>query len=437
MRFLGAIFVVLASVATSAGGSAAPRTELVSVAWNGSWIEGSTSYGALSGGGRYAIFASPAQNVVRSHRSGIFLRDRRKRTTTLLLPRSGAILRMTPDARVIVFCTSEPLSPRDGAVTSADAARYADVYVYDRRSRKIMWASTRFRNGRSPTPEPACDGRGEHDALGTPGISADGRLVVFSSEASNIVRHDTNKMWDVFVRDLVTRRTRRVSLTSSGKQLHGASTYPVISADGRYVFFCSGETKLVGRSLGIVVRDLQRRTTRLVTTRRDGRPLAPLVHCGQSVSANGRFLAFETTSPDVVQPPPDRAQLVVKDLRAGTYDVIPRGIDENGAGATPFWFELSANGRYLAFSSLAVNLVPGDDGSELDVFWHDRARHDVRRVSVRADGRQSEREAMGLALSADGRWVLWNSRDPDIIPGEPHRWPRDETYDDFIYGPLH
>ncbi len=266
------ILGLVATALTSglAGASASPQTELVSVPWNGSWIDGNTSYGALSSNGRYAIFASPARNVVRSHRSGIFLRDRRKRTTSLLLARSG-------------------------------------VYVYERRNRKIIWASTRFRNGRSPTPEPACDGQGEHASLGTPGISADGRLVVFSSRASNLVRGDTNRTWDVFVRDLVARRTLRVSLTSGGRQLHGTTGHPTISANGRYVFFCSNDPRLVGRGLGILVRDLRARTTRLVTTLRNGRSLAPFVNCSAdlAVSADGRFLAFETTSADLVQPPPE------------------------------------------------------------------------------------------------------------------------------------
>ena len=420
--------VVVSLTSGLAGAAVTPRTELVSVTWNGSWI----------GDGRYAIFYTPARNVVRSHRTGIFLRDRRRRTTTLVLPRSGAILRMTPDARVIVFCTSEPLSPRDAPVTSSDFGRYGDVYVYDRRSRKIMWASTRFRNGRSPMPEPACDGQGEHASGGTPGISADGRLVVFSSRASNLVRGDTNRTWDVFVRDLVARKTRRVSLTSGGGQLHGVTSIPTISANGRYVFFCSNDRRLVGRGQGILMRDLRTHTTRLVSTLRNGRSLAPFVDCSAdlAVSADGRYLAFETRSPDLVQPPPEHAQLVVKDLKTQSFDLVTRGIDGRPANASSFAVEMSHNGRYMAFSSTADNLVPGDVRDQMDIFWFDRVRRARYRVNVRADGRES-RTSPSLSLSSDGRWVLWSSNDPDVIPGDPHRWPREETYDDFVRGPLH
>ena len=356
----------------------------------------------------------------------------------MLLPPSGAVMAMTPDARVIVLCTSEPLSSRDGEVTSADTGRYGDVYVYDRRSRTMKWASTRFRNGRSATPEPACGGQGEHASAGPPGISADGRLVVFSSRARNLVRGDTNDTWDVFVRDLMAGRTRRVSLTSSSRQLAGFNSEPSISANGRYVFFCANDRRLVGRGLGILVRDLRANTTRLVTTLRNGRSLAPFVNCSfaPAVSADGRFVAFETTSPDVVRPAPEHGQLVVKDLKNRSFDVVTRGVDGRPADSTPFWVEMSRDGRYLAFSSTAENLVSDDTNNQLDVFWADRVRGTLRRVSVRADGSESFRTS-SFALSADGRWVVWNSSDPDIVPGDPHRSPQEETFDDFIRGPLH
>jgi len=241
------------------------------------------------------------------------------------------------------------------------------------------------------------------------------------------------------VRDLVARRTLRVSLTSGGRQLHGTTGHPTISANGRYVFFCSNDPRLVGRGLGILVRDLRARTTRLVTTLRNGRSLAPFVNCSAdlAVSADGRFLAFETTSADLVQPPPEHGQLVVKDLKTRSFDFVTRGIDGQPADASPFWVEMSHNGRYVAFSSFAGNLVPGDTNNQMDVFWFDRVRRTLRRVNIRADGRESARTIPALALSGDGRWVLWNSSDPDVIPGEPNRWPREETFDDFIRGPLH
>src|SRR5436190_5848928 len=79
-----------------------------------------------------------------------------------------------------------------------------------------------------------------------PAISADGRFVAFSSDATNLVGGDTNGTSDIFVRDRRTHKTRRVSVSSAGAQGNDGSFSPSISADGRFVAFASDATNLVG-----------------------------------------------------------------------------------------------------------------------------------------------------------------------------------------------
>src|SRR5204862_2107304 len=76
-------------------------------------------------------------------------------------------------------------------------------------------------------------------------LSADGRFVAFQSDATNLVAGDTNGATDVFVYDRQTGMTERVSVASDGTQANNASSYPVLSADGRFVAFDSAATNLV------------------------------------------------------------------------------------------------------------------------------------------------------------------------------------------------
>src|SRR4028118_838518 len=98
-----------------------------------------------------------------------------------------------------------------------------------------------------------------------PSISADGRFVAFSSDASNIVPGDTNSNPDVFVRDTLTNTTTRVSVDSAGNQANSNSSDASISADGRFVAFFSAGTNLVPGDTNnrndIFVRDTLTNTT--------------------------------------------------------------------------------------------------------------------------------------------------------------------------------
>jgi hypothetical protein len=248
-------------------------------------------------------------------------------------------------------------------------------------------------------------------------ISADGHFVAFWSNATNLVAGDTNGQVDVFVHDRVTGTTDCVSVDPSGVPGGGFSGgYPIwisISADGRFVSFMSDATDLVsGRTTSgnqIFVRDRLTGITELASVDSAG-VQGNDTSVNSSLSADGRFVAFDSGS----------SNLVAGD-RNGNYDVFVHdrttGITErvsvdsvghqcNLGGESPF---ISADGRVVAFSSFATNLVPNDKNNLGDVFVHDRQSGATERISVDSSGAEGNGDSWAGSLSADGQVVtLWS-----------------------------
>jgi hypothetical protein len=130
-------------------------------------------------------------------------------------------------------------------------------------------------------------------------ISYDGRYVVFQSSATNLVPGDSNGVEDVFVRDLATQTTHRVSVGSNEQEGNSRSWKPSISGNGQVVFFDSFATNFVqGVGHGIYAREWRKGTTRLVTVDQDGRPIASVqVNGFVAVGALGDFVFFDTGMP--------------------------------------------------------------------------------------------------------------------------------------------
>ncbi|WP_328999088.1 hypothetical protein OHA18_32160 [Kribbella sp. NBC_00709] len=186
-------------------------------------------------------------------------------------------------------------------------------------------------------------------------VSAHGRYVVFSSYASNLVAGDTNNQRDVFVRDVVTGRTALASGGAGGVPGNGESREPSISADGRYVAFNSSASNLV-------VGDTN-----------------------------------------------DSQDVFVRDLRTGRTTVASVG--RTGRADGDSWEpQISADGRHIAFTSSATNLVTGDTNATQDVFVRDLAVRRTERVSLTADGKQIDIFSSSPAISGDGRLVSFTTQ---------------------------
>lgn len=265
----------------------------------------------------------------------------------------------------------------------------------------------------------ASDGTPADRASSVHALSADGRYVVFDSAASNLVPGDTNGINDIFVRDRRTGLTTRVSVGSGGEQLNGglADTGVDISADGRYVAFTSIATSLVaGDTNGAYdnfVHDRETHQTTRISLATDGSQ-GNSASFRPRMSADGRYIAFYSLASNLVADDTNgMADVFVHDRltrQTTRVSVASDGTQGNAHSLNP---AISADGRYAVFNSQASNLVPGDTNAIDDVFVHDRRTGETTRVSVRSDGAQGAGGASiarATAISADGRYVAFLSR---------------------------
>jgi len=285
----------------------------------------------------------------------------------------------------------------------------------------------------------------------SPSISADGRYVAFDSSASNLVPNDTNGQPDVFLRDTClgapagcVPQITRISVASDGTQGNNDSRNPSIDSDGRYVTFHSVATNLVpndtNNRLDVFLHDtcvgasagcLQ--TTTRVSLAFDGSQ-ANLDSFFSSISNSGRYILFKSGANNLV-PGGTNAQLdiFIRDtcttaISGCTTTTILADVATNGAQANNLAFgdypRISGTGQFAVFTSYADNLVSGDTNGVPDVFLRDTCIGVVSgcitstsRASVAYDGSQSNSGSENPAISAEGRFIAFDSIATNLIPG--------------------
>ena len=264
--------------------------------------------------------------------------------------------------------------------------------------------------------------QGNKDSFGSPAISSSGRFVAFKSDATNLVPGDTNRYEDVFVHDRKTGNTRRVSVTSGGAQGNGSSFEPVISAGGRFVAFGSFATNLVPGDTNdyedVFVHDRRTGKTWRVSVSSGGSQ-GNVYSYGPAISPGGRFVAFSSSATNLVpRDTNDSGDVFVHDRRTGTTErvsVSSDGAQGNQQSSQP---AISPGGRFVAFSSQATKLVPGDTNRWDDVFVHDRRTGTTERVSVSSGGAQGNKGSGSPTISPGGRFVAFSSAATNLVPGD-------------------
>ena len=254
-------------------------------------------------------------------------------------------------------------------------------------------------------------------------ISGNGRYVAFESNATTVVSGDENFSNDVFVRDLVAGTTERISMTRGGGWSSGYASYPDISADGRYVAFQSSGADLVpGDTNGlqdVFVHDRDTGTTVRVSVATGGTQAAGGASGDAAISADGRFVAFESAATNLAAGDTNAApDVFVHDRQSGATErvsVSTAGVGANDRALDP---AISADGSRVAFHSVAGNLVPGDANTATDVFVRDRAAGTTERVSLTAAGEEHPGSSVDPAISGDGRYVAFYVANCSFIPGD-------------------
>ncbi len=260
-----------------------------------------------------------------------------------------------------------------------------------------------------------------------PSISPDGQLVAFSSDASNLVAGDTNGREDVFVHDRTTGQTQRVSLDSAGEQGNGGSKYPSISADGQDVAFQSAGSNLVaGDTNGawdVFVHDRSTGQTERVSVNTSGAE----GNDGSgypSISADGQIVAFHSRASNLVAGDKNGTpDVFVHDCSTGLTERVSVSSSGKGGNSDSRDPSISADGRIVAFYSLASNLVAGDTNRSTDVFVHDRSTGQTERVSVDTSGAEGNEESQDPAIAAEGKIVAFYSAASNLVAGDTNGYP--------------
>jgi len=389
----------------------------VSIGDQGQQAQGFTWGSLLSGNGRYVFWATRAPNLVPGDTNGtwdIFVRDlvtgavRRADVDAAgrqITDDNCALGGVTPDGRYVAIGSKVSL------VTGVNTGTY-HWYIKD-----LVLG----------TAELLVDV--PYGGWALP-LSADGRYALFTTDQDGLVAADHNGLWDSFVRDRTSQETECVSLGRDGLAGNGAVPYGnaenAISAEGRYVVFTSTASNLIlngTTDANVYLRDRQAGTTELVSFTPGGLPSTGASRA--RMSPDGRFIAFSSADAGFAAGDTNGVRDVfLRDRTAGTTERISVGEQGEEPNDHSDAVALSADGRYVAFVTSATNLAPGCVPLVpwRYLFLRDRQLQTTTLLSVGyaggPKGVSDQYEVPNLSMSDDGRLVAFDARVSDLVPSD-------------------
>ena len=296
-------------------------------------------------------------------------------------------------------------------LVAGDTNDVIDVFVHDRDK------------GTTARVSIATDGTQANDESFSPAISSSGRFVAFRSDATNLVADDTNSNSDIFVRDRTSGVTRRVSVDSDGDQANGDSILPAISADGRFVAFSSEASNLVAGDTNnladIFVHDRQNDKTVLIVGPAEFNTGSGIIMVAPSISPDGDFVGLRSNADDLVPGDTNNSfDTFLIDRGSATAERSSVSTSEAEGNSDSSRPSISSNNRFVVFSSIATNLVSEDTNGFEDVFVRDRDEGRTRRVSLAFDGSQGDNRAFSAVISGDGQSVAFTSLAENLVAND-------------------
>lgn len=394
---------------------------------------------SVSDDGRLVAFTSDANNLVSddaNNRSDVFLRD----MDTGVLRRislaedGGEADNASLNARIADGGRHVVFQSQAGNLVGDDNNRTHDIFIADLGpDGGVTRVSVAAAGGTSGS-----GAGGDPDSWSIePSVSADGRYVAFTSNASNLVSGDNNRVADIFLRDLQEGTTRRVSVGPNGREANGASSQAAMSDDGQYVVYSSVANNLVEEDGDPLTRDdsngcadvflyhvLTGTTTRISRSQEgeqgNNGSLRP------TISGDGRIIAYSSQATNLVFVGSDAnstSDILVYDTRAGTTTLGSMGgvaTQANNLSDAP---SLSDDGRYLAFQSLARNLTSDETNGEWNIFVRDLRLQTTIKASRNAilGDTLVEGSSTQPMVSGNGQYVVFTSAASNLVSGDNNR----------------
>ncbi|MBL9076735.1 MAG: PD40 domain-containing protein [Planctomycetes bacterium] len=415
MRYLPFPSLSLLPALLAATSLTAQSTVRVSVDSNGVGASSGSASPAISADGRFVAFYSSAGNLVpgdTNARADVFVRDTHTGTTTRVSVATGGAQAnhdclapvISRDGRFVLFESSA------SNLVAGDGNGLTDVFVHDRLTGTTTCVSV------SPAGTTGFSG---HSRAAT--ITDDGRFVAFHSGAQDLVAGDTNSVDDIFVRDRQTNTTTRVSVRSDGSQTFAPSTWAWISGDGTSIAFHSHDSLVPSdpwATPDMWVKNLVTGSLTIASLTLLGTPAATAGSV-LGMSPDGRLLLISSGANDLVandlNPGGD---YFVRDMLLGTTELVSLTSTGGPVLGTQWSCAMSDDGRKVVFAATAANVVPGDTNAVEDAFVRDRWLGTVTRVSLTATGAQCNNGTRIAVISGEGRHVAFTTSANNVVAGD-------------------
>lgn len=336
----------------------------------------------------------------------------------------GSHTSISSDGRYIVFqSNADNLANADNLVLDA----IPRLYLFDMELNQIQLIGNDDASLETVTPSYNIN----------PIISGNGKFVVFQSNNSNLVENDTNGVDDIFLYDVQTEQIERVSTGIGGEQANrtsGLGYAATVSADGRFVAFVSEANNLVSNDSNnlpdIFLYDRVLQETKRINMNNEDENLGESngASTHPTLSANGQFIVFQSEANNLIQNDTNEVtDIFLYHLATGQIEIISTswsGGLANGRSGNP---DISSNGRWIAFSSDANNLVPNDTNSVTDIFIYDAITGRTIRASINNEGEEGNHVSNSPAISGDGSKIAFVSLASNLVLDDTN-----ETWDIFM-----
>lgn len=319
---------------------------------------------------------------------------------------------MSDDGRYVVFATEA-----DNLLPVTDGNGTYDIYWYDTQEDDLRLVS-------ATNSSNTAAGNGESTE---PSVSNDGRYVVFQSSATDLISNpEDSSTTDIYMRDIQTNTTVRITETASAEQANGDSQFPMVSGNGQYIVFTSGATDLTTGDTNerddIYLYDIGADSYEIISVSTAG------VQAGESsyrpdVSDDGNYVLFSSWANNWI--PEGEGfwsghSAYIRDRGAGTTTLV--SMNESGNPrevVNDYRMSLSANGQYAVFGT-SDSLITADNNPYSDIYRVDwqQGTSGIELVSSDEDDNAVGDESNHGYISANGNYVVFDSVSDDLVPGD-------------------